>query len=143
MKDNLIESLLTEAAPPQAPMRMPDLVEPIKANLARLFPTSVFSVEFDTGICDSVTVRFALEPRDQWPNQIWHNATNVLLMIWPRARKGRDDGSGQFQVTCSMCSRKLPVKFLGRSGSGPVIVAHINRFFDRVKQALDQTAKPT
>lgn len=141
MSKTLLKDLLVEATAPAAPMRLPDLVEPIKAHLQALFPQSVFNVHADveeTSICDDVTIRFALEPKAEWPNGIWHNASNFLATIWPSPHSRRDRGTGLFKVELSM--NGLPVKFVGRTGTGPAIIKHVNGFFTKVKQQTSQAA---
>jgi len=141
MSKTILKDLLTEAAQPAAPMRLPDLVEPIRSHLQALFPNSVFSVHADveeTSICDDVTIRFALEPKAEWPSGIWHNASNFLATIWPGQGSRRDRGTGIFKVELSMS--RLPVKFVGRTGTGPQIIKHVNGFFTKVKDATAAAA---
>lgn len=114
--------------------KMSEVVEPIKSVILKIFPDSYVSVRHDTNIMDSVTVRFTVEPADQWPNKIFHNATYVIMHIDEKGKR-RETGEGPYEVEVN--SIHIPgIKFRKKTGSLDQITDHIRKFFTSVKETI-------
>jgi len=112
-------------------MRLPDFAESLKQKIdAMALPGWAYSVRFDSNLMDSVHVRFADQPKEKWPNGIWHNANGFLLMIDERGRQ-REVGRGPYQMIVSTISG-LP-RMIGKSGTLEQIEKHIMSYLNRLK----------
>ncbi len=112
-------------------MRLPEFAESLKLKIdAMALPGWTYSVKFDTNLMDSVFVRFADQPKEKWPNGIWHNANGFLLMVDERGRQ-REVGKGPYQMAVSTISG-LP-RMIGKSGTLEQIEKHIMSYLTRLK----------
>jgi hypothetical protein len=58
------------------------------------------SVKFSRNLCDSVTIRWSIEARDEWKNGIVQNSLGGILFIHSEGRyEGDTEGSYHFDYT--------------------------------------------
>jgi len=122
----LIKQLITEV------QKMSESVEPIKEAIKKIFPDSFISVKHDTGIMDSISLHFSVEPKEKWPNNIFHNATYVILHIDEKGKR-RETGEGPYQVELTSSHVPKEIKFRKKTGNLQQIIEHIRKYFTSLK----------
>ena len=119
-----------DASPNSSIIKLDNMVKPLQDGITALFPNSYVVVRVSRNIMDSIGIWFSLEPREQWVNNIFHNASHIILMINEKNGRQREGDSGIYEVSAGS-AYKLP-KFRKATGHGEKIVAHIIKYFKSI-----------
>lgn len=114
--------------------KMNETIEPLKNAINKLFPNSYLTVTHSTSIMDDITIRFTVEPKDKWPNNIFHNAQYIILMINEKGKR-RETGEGPYEVEVTSHHLK-DVKFRKKTGTLDQVVSHVIKFFEKLKETI-------
>lgn len=131
-----LSELLNESAEAQS---MKGSVDALHTSIKKLFPNSYLHVQHNTNLMDDITIRFTIEPKDKWPNNIFHNAQNITLMLSEK-NKRRETGEGPYQAE-EVSSHLKAVQFRKKTGTLDKVVAHVISFFTKLKNAQSQPVK--
>lgn len=141
----IVNTLLLEAnelglmaSPDSSIIKLENMVKPLEDGIKSLFPNSYLAVRLSHNIMDSIGIWFSLEPKENWVNNIFHNASHIILMINEKNGKQREGDSGIYTVSAGSIYN-LP-KFRKATGHGEKIVAHIIKYF---KSIADGISNPT
>ena len=94
-------------APQHAPLTdFPTLAEHLEEKLKEMFPQSYVQARYTDNLCDSVVMRFALEPKEAWPWKMPLNSSYLMLHIFPTVGQ-REKPGGNARVSTGSCW-KLP-----------------------------------
>ncbi len=115
------------------PPKMLAVCEQAKAALAGSLP--YLTVSTDDNLCSSVVVRGALEPREQWANGIFQNASYFIVFIRPeKGRRYYEEGAPvTVEITGALSAGKYVRKLSAfRKYTGPVakVIAKVRAWID-------------
>lgn len=112
----------------ESDMKLKDMVDPLKNGIKTALPNCFVSVVHNTGIADSITIRFSKEPKSEWPGDIFQNASYLILHIADASGSQREGEGGKYSVTSSSGSRNLP-NFRKKTATADKLVKYIVDWF--------------
>lgn len=110
-------------------MKLAQFADSIRSKLQVIFPGSFINVYHDTNLCDCVILKFSVESKEEWINNIFHNAHFVILMISCKNAR-RESENNEYQIHEPTLG--LKTKFRRKSGSLEKIEEHLLKFFANV-----------
>ena len=114
-----------------SPMKLKDMVQPLESGIKKAVPDCFVSVIHNTGIADSITVRFAKEPKSEWSGGIFQNATYLVLHIIDASGAQREGDGGKYSVTALSGSHKLP-SFRKKTAPADKLVQYVVQWFEKL-----------
>ncbi len=110
---------------------MEKIEEEVKVSVEGLLP--FLTVHASGNLMSSVTIRGTKEPREEWGNGIFHNATYFIMSITPA--KGVRYYTGEPEVTVELISAGNPREMKFRKYTGPIakVVGKIQEYVLKVK----------
>lgn len=118
-------------------MKLEQFAASLKAKVSAIGEPQQWFVntKFGSSIMDSVHVWVATTPKESWPNNIFHNADYVILMISEKnQRYETPDGVGPYKLEVSSIN-KMP-RLIGKTGSLDQIEAYLVKYFTNVAKSL-------
>ncbi len=100
--------------------KMQFIADQIKSSLPYVHVSS------DDNLCSNVTIRAALESKEEWSGGIFHNSSYVMIQITALTRFYE----GQETVTCELISKSFKIKKKLRKYTGPIskVVEKVNAY---------------
>ena len=105
------------------------MVDPIKDEISKIFPKAYLNVYAEGNLMDSLTVKFSVEPRSEWPSGIFQNAKYIVLHVEEKDRR-YETGFGPY--VAESISEYLPIHFNKKTGTKEQVIKHISRFFQKL-----------
>ena len=99
----------------------------VDTHIKGLFPNSVTESFASGDIALNGQIRFALEPRNEWPNGIWHNSTHILIFVCPV--KGKEG----IYYTEVGAKYSMPI-LRKKTGNVDQIINHLKQYFTLFSQ---------
>lgn len=118
--------------------KLEEIVEPLKTAIQKEFPNGWLLVNYNSNLMSDVTIKFTLEPKEQWINKIYHNASYLTFMISSKSER-YDTGKGPYRVellSSNEIDRNI-LKFRAKSGTLDQIVKYMETYFSKLKDAVE------
>lgn len=117
---------------------METLATQIEKVITDLFPNSFVMVRASSNICNSICIRFALEPKNQWSGGYFENASYLVSHVWNVSESGAvlqktETGKYSFEKSSGRLSRLLRNKNTVNSDQ---LIKHITKQFENIKKSL-------
>lgn len=118
---------------------METLAAKIEKIITDLFPASFVSVRYSTNICNSICIRFAFEPKEQWKGGYFENSNYLVSHIWNVSQGGQvlqKAETGLFAYEKS--SGRIQTRNKSKANEEQML-KHIAKQFENVKLLIQNT----
>lgn len=101
-------------------------------NKHNCFP--FFNCQFDTNLCDSVTIKASKQKKEGWSNGIFHNSPYLIIMVFTKTRDGRESEGCKYEVEMSSWgfSRDVRTPLRKKTGTLEQIANHLQKYFEYI-----------
>ena len=79
-------------------MKLKDFAAKLESSLKSIFPNSYLKIEYSEGIWESVSLWFTKEPKEQWTNNIMHNASYIIFTCGGEKQKEKDSNPNKYKL---------------------------------------------
>lgn len=115
---------------------METLATQIEKIITDLFPNSFVQVRFSTNICNSICIRFALEPKTEWKGGYFENSSYLVSHVWNVSESGAvlqktETGKYSFEKSSGRLSKHLRNKNVVNADQ---LLKHITKQFENIKK---------
>lgn len=112
-----------------------DLAASLQTKISAIFPDSWVSIHADENLCSSLTVRFSIEQKDNWPSKIFYNSKLFLVasVMCQTSQFEKDNASGLYKFSVLTGTRSIKARAKNKANLKQM-EKHILGIFENLKE---------